>query len=215
MVRAVVVDPVPGGDHVVEAEQIGERLDHVVRAWSWPSPPVGRRRGARRTAPRPAVAPSPAAARRRRPRRPAPLPATCPWPSATAWRASAIDGRVSPMVLNSRNSSASPGIERLTSPAVLHRRREHLARCAGQQRAIEIEERRALPTGRAGCRSPVDAAWSSARLYAKTGETPLGGSGVSQPEPCDWGNHIGGFFRTEPIGGEYRSTTCESMHVNE
>ena len=121
------------------------------------------------------------------------------------------------MVLNSRNSNASPGMRAIDQPGGLHRRREHLARCARQQRAIEVEEGRArADRDRAGMSLALsDAAWSSTRLYAKTGETPLGGSGVSQPEPCDWGNHIGGFFRAELIGGEFRSTTCESMHVNE
>ena len=137
------------------------------------------------------------------------LHAACDLPlaSATAWRASAIDGSVSPIGVEQPEQQAPRRDRAVDQPGRLHRRREHLAGRAGQQRAVEIEER-CTPV-------PVVSGWPSARLYAKTGETPLGGSGVSQPEPCDWGNHIGGFFRTEPIGGGYRSTTCESMHVNE
>ena len=71
-------------------------------------------------------------------------PRDLPLASAAAWRASAIDGRVSPTVLNKRYSRDSPGMVRVTRPAVAHRLREHLAGGTRQQRAIEIEEGSAL-----------------------------------------------------------------------
>ena len=65
-----------------------------------------------------------------------------PFDSATAWRASAIDGSVSPIVLNTRNSSRSPGIERDTSPAERIASENTSPLAPGEQRPIEVEERR-------------------------------------------------------------------------
>ena len=79
VVGAVGVDAVAGGDDVVEAEAVGERLDEVVRASSWPARSAARRRGARRRAGRRTAGPSPPARRRRPRRRPTSPPASGPW----------------------------------------------------------------------------------------------------------------------------------------
>ena len=83
VVGAVGVDAVAGGDDVVEAEQVGERLDQV----------VGRRGGQHdratggavlvEQAPRRTAGPAPTSSAAAAARPPAPPPATGPWPAAT------------------------------------------------------------------------------------------------------------------------------------
>src|SRR3954454_8108522 len=108
-----------------------------------------------------------------------------------------MDGNVSPMVLKTRKSMASPGIDRLTRPAAFIAAENTSPDAPDSKVRSRSKNAAPLPLIDETLRPSTNC---SIRHRPKTGETPLGGSGVSQPEPCDWGNHIGGFVRKEPLG---------------
>ena len=151
VVGAVGVDAVAGGDHVVEAEQVGQRLDQVVRRGRGQHDrPAGgavlveQRRGQRLhhrdAAGRAAVAAPPA-------------PRRCDLPLASVdglagqrHRRQRLADRVEQAVQQclARDRAADQA-------GLAHRRGEHLAGGAGQQRAVEVEERSTRrPSRRAG-----------------------------------------------------------------
>ena len=192
-------------------------------AWSWPARSGGRRPGARRTPGRRTAAPStPAGA----PRRPPPARTAAderPLASAAPWRASAIDGRVSPTTLNSPYMSCSPGIERVITPGCPQRIGEDRPARAGEQGAVEVEEGSAGGHGpqRKPCSSagapdarPSGAPVSVRTRPRKTGKAPLGGSGASQPGTLRMGDPLGGLSSSRLLGDAGLRSTCESMHVN-
>ena len=141
VVRAVGGDPVPRGDHVVQTESVGERLDQVVRRGGRQHDrPAGgpvlleQRAGEGLDHRRQPVGGGLAGGHHRRPRRPLRQARRLAGERHRGQRlADAVEQPVQEAL-----ARQAPRRE----PGRLHRLGEDLARRPGEQRAIEIEERR-------------------------------------------------------------------------
>ena len=139
-----------------------------------------------------------------------------PRANPTACRASAIDGSVSPTVLNSENRKRSPGIVRLTRPA------ERIASLNTSPLAprsrVRSRSKNAAPFIAGTPRSHGKIGRSHGRVVApashrKTGNAPMGDRGVSTWEAHRWGTDWWASLRAEDGGSSRVVLVCESMHV--
>ena len=124
-----------------------------------------------------------------------------PFAKATAWRANAIDGSVSPMVLNSRNSSASPGMERLTNPAVFIAAENTSPDAPASSVRSRSKKAAPVPPGPGWLRSPCRMRRGHQRDCTPKREKPrLGEAGSLNQNPVIGGTTLGGSFERNQLG---------------
>ena len=186
--RAVVVArpaAVPGGDHVVEARAPRPAAGSGPRGWSWPSPAYDPARGARRSP----------VARTAAPRRPAVLrhvpllldtrSTDHPRAARAPWRVTSIDGQVSPMRLNTPNATRLQRARRSAEqPHMPQRLADDRSACSGQQRAIQVEDRRARRRRWSSTSGVSPVVWPCADAIAARSPS---GRAPSPTTPQHWG----------------------------
>ena len=191
-IGAITVDAIPSGDHVVEAQQVGERLDHVERA----------RRGHHNGTPCGAMLVEQGRGERLHQGQQAVRSQL----GSSLYRGLRLAPRQGDGLARQRHRGhgLADGVEQaeqkaltrdraVDQPGFLHRCREHLAGGAGQQGSIEIEE--------GGTRAGGRRAGGHQRDCTPKREKPrLGEAGFLNQNPVIGGTTLGGSFERNQLG---------------
>ena len=201
---AVALDAVPGRHDVVEPQPIGERLDEVVRRrrrqhdrTTGLAMRLEHRLGERLHQSHQLIGDAVGGCRAR-PHGDRPLA------KVTAWRASAIDGNVSPTVLNRLKRNFSPGIVRDHQTGRPHRLGEHLparAHAAGCGRDRRTPHPADSPTLTSRPGFPPRQPTPSPEAAPENGKRPDGGSGRLNLEIPSVGDRFVGSPSERNMGG--------------